>query len=101
MDLLKLIAKFIAIQKGNHVQKTDLEAHALIVKWNKFQLMYKSSIELFFPRNGDHPDVIMKVLTTWNPKAKEMLLDMRSHPAPFLGLPPGTRNFPKSYEARG
>ncbi len=29
-----------------------------------------------------------------------MLLDMPLHPAPFLGLPLGTLNFPKSYKAR-
>ena len=35
-ELVKLFAKYIATQKGANPQKTIPDAHALLVKWNKF-----------------------------------------------------------------
>jgi hypothetical protein len=54
-ELVKLLAKYIATQKCANLQKTDPVAHALLVKWNKFQRCYKIRIEHFLPRIGDHP----------------------------------------------
>ena len=70
-ELVKLLAKFIATQKTANLQRSCSDAHALLVKWNKFQKMYKNRIQHFLPRIGDHPDVILHgVITDWDPKAK-------------------------------
>jgi hypothetical protein len=63
-ELLKLLAKYIAMQKGSNLQKTDPAAHALLIKWNKFQRFFKNRIEPFLPRLGDHPDVTLHGVVT-------------------------------------
>ena len=70
-DLVRLLAKYIATNKGANLQRTDPEAHALLVKWNKYQRCYKNRIQHFLPRIGDHPDATLhNVITDWDPKAK-------------------------------
>jgi hypothetical protein len=83
VGLVRLIAKFIATTKGTNLQKSDPTAHALLVKWNRFQRRYENHIEHFLPRNGNHPDVTMKVLKEWNPKAKENVVDDVEIPVGF------------------
>ena len=70
---MRSIARFIATAKtGSVLQKTDAPAHALLVKWNKYQRAHKNRIEYFLPRIGDHPDVTMKgVVTEWDVSAKQ------------------------------
>ena len=41
---------------------TEPDAHALVVKWDKFQKEYKNRIKHFLPRVGDHPE--------WDTKSK-------------------------------
>ena len=70
-ELVKLLAKFIGTHKNTILQRSSPEAHALLVKWNKFQKMYKNRIQHFLPRNGDHPPVTLHgVITVWDPNAK-------------------------------
>ena len=69
---MKQLAKFIATHKNANLQKSSLEAHTLLVKWNRFQKMYKNRIQHFLPRNGDHPPVTLHgVITVWDPTAKK------------------------------
>ena len=71
-DLVRLLAKYIATNKGANLQRTDPEAHALLVKWNKYQRCYKNRIQHFLPRIGDHPDATLhNVIAEWDPKAKK------------------------------
>ena len=71
-EVVRLLAKYIATQKGSNLQKTDLHAHALLVKWNKYQRVYKNRIQHFLPRIGDHPDVILRnVISEWDPSSKK------------------------------
>ena len=70
-ELIKLLAKYLATHKGQNLQKTDPTAHALLVKWNRFQLHYKKRIEHFLPRIGDHPEVTLHgVVTEWDPSPR-------------------------------
>ena len=73
LDLMKSLAKFIATAKaGSVLQKTDPQAHTLLLKWNKYQRAHKNRIQSFLPRVGDHPDVTLKgVVTEWNVSAKK------------------------------
>jgi hypothetical protein len=72
-ELVKLLAKYIATQKGANVQRTNTEAHAMLVKWNKFQRVYKNRIEHFLPRIGDHLEVTLHgMITNWDPMQKIM-----------------------------
>jgi hypothetical protein len=41
-ELVKLLAKFIATNKGVNLQKTDPAAHTLLGKWHKFQRYFKN-----------------------------------------------------------
>ena len=60
-----MLAKYVATNKGH--KKTDPSAHALLVKWNKFQIQYKKRIDNFLPRIGDHPEVTLHgVVTEWD-----------------------------------
>jgi hypothetical protein len=69
--LVKLLAKFIATNKGANLQKTDPAAHTLLGKWHKFQRFFKNRIEHFLPRIGNHPEVTLHgVITEWDPTAK-------------------------------
>jgi hypothetical protein len=71
-DVVRLLAKFIATNKGSNLQKSDSTAHALLVKWNKYQRCYKNRIQHFLPRIGDHPDVTLhNVVAEWDPTAKK------------------------------
>jgi hypothetical protein len=71
-DVVRLLAKFIAAQKCANLQKTDFAAHALLVKWNKYQRCYKNRIRHFPPRIGDHSDVTLhNVIAVWDPTAKK------------------------------
>ena len=71
-DVVRLLAKFIATNKGSNLQKSDSTAHALLVKWNKYQRCYKNRIQHFLPRIGDHPDVTLhNVVAQWDPTAKK------------------------------
>jgi hypothetical protein len=71
-DLVRLLAKYIATNKGSILQKTDSVAHALLVKWNKYQRCYKNRIQHFLPRIGDHPDATLhNVIAEWDPTAKK------------------------------
>ena len=66
-ELLKLLAKFIATNKGVNLQKTDLAAHTLLGKWHKFQRLFKNRIEHFLPRIGENPHyTVHGQLESWN-----------------------------------
>ncbi len=54
-ELIKLLAKYVATHKGQNLQKTDPAAHALLVKWNKFQLAYKKTHRTFPSSNRRSP----------------------------------------------
>ena len=70
-ELVKLLAKFIATNKGVILQKTDQVAHTLLGKWHKFQRYFKNRIEHFLPRIGNHPEVTLHgVISEWDPTAK-------------------------------
>jgi hypothetical protein len=70
-ELMRLLAKFIATQKGANLQRTDQAAHSVLVKWNKFQRCFKNRIEHFLPRIGKHPEVTLQsVITNWDPTSK-------------------------------
>ena len=70
-ELVKLLAKFIATNKGVILQKTDQAAHTLLGKWHTFQRYFKNRIEHFLPRIGNHPEVTLHgVITEWDPTAK-------------------------------
>ena len=72
--VVRLLTKFIATQKGWNLQKTDAAAHALLVKWNKYQRCYKNRIPHFLPLIGDHPDVTLRnVISEWDPSAKKIM----------------------------
>jgi hypothetical protein len=70
-ELMKQLAKFIATQKGQNLQKTIPDAHALLGKWHELQRAYKNRIEHFLPRIGDHPDHTLRgVIMEWDTSAK-------------------------------
>ena len=72
IELMQLLSKWSACYKaGTVLSKTEPPAHALVVKWNKFQKEYENRIKHFLPRVGDHPDVTVEgVVTEWDPKSK-------------------------------
>jgi hypothetical protein len=49
-ELVKLLAKFIATNKGVNLQKTEPAAHTvtLLRKWHKFQRFFKTASNIFF-----------------------------------------------------
>ncbi len=69
---MQRLSKWSAYYKAGTVpQKTEPDAHALVVKWNKFQKDYENRIKHVLPRVGDHPDVTVEgVVTEWDPKSK-------------------------------
>ena len=70
-ELMKLLAKYIATQKGHNLQKTCPDAHSLLGKWHKLQRAYKNRIEHYLPRIGDHPDQTLHgVIMEWDTSAK-------------------------------
>jgi hypothetical protein len=63
------MAKFIAIGKGQNLQKTNPDAHAQLVKWNKFQLGFKNSIKSSLPSNGNNPAETLQAIFEWDASA--------------------------------
>ena len=55
VELMKLLAKYIATNKNQNFQKTLPDGHTILVKYNKFQRESKNRIKHFLPRDGDHP----------------------------------------------
>jgi hypothetical protein len=99
IELMQRLSKWSAYYKaGTILQKTEPQAHALVVKWNKFQKEYENRIKHFLPRVGDHPDVTVQgVVTVWdpNPKAVHQGKDTQV-PVDF---PPETVKLYKDYNA--
>ena len=69
---MQRLSKWSACYKaGTVLSKTEPQAHALVVKWDKFQKEYKNSIKHFLPRVGDHPAVTVQgVILEWDTKPK-------------------------------
>ena len=69
---MRLLARFVATTKNTtNLQKTDSAAHALLIKWNKFQLRFRNRVNHFLPRIGDHPDHTLRgVIMEWDTSAK-------------------------------
>ena len=72
IELMQRLSKWSACYKaGTVLSNTEPDAHALVVKWDKFQKEYKNRIKHFLPRVGDYPDVTVEgVVTEWDPKSK-------------------------------
>jgi hypothetical protein len=85
------------ILQGRHYSsKTEPQAHALVVKRNKFQKEYENRIKHFLPHVGGHPDVTVQgVVTVWDPKAVNQGKDTQV-PVDF---PPETVKLYKDYNA--
>jgi hypothetical protein len=101
IELMQQLSKWIAYYKaGTVLQKTEPDAHGLVVKWNKFQKEYENRIKHFLPRVGDNPDVTVQgvvTVTDWdpNPKAVNQGKDTQV-PVDF---PPETVQLYKDYNA--
>jgi len=69
---MQRLSKWLAHYKASTVlSKTEIQAHALVGKWEKFQKEYKNRIKHFLPRVGDHSAVTVEgVVTEWDTKSK-------------------------------
>ena len=69
---MQRLSKWSAYYKaGTVLSKSEPQAHALVVKWDKFQKEYKNRIKHFLPRVGDHPAVTVQgVVLEWDTKQK-------------------------------
>ncbi len=63
---MKSMDKFIATGKGQNLQKANLNAHAQLFKWNRFQLGFKNCIKKSIPCDGDHPAKTLQVIFEWD-----------------------------------
>ena len=85
LELMRLLARFVATTKNTtNLQKTDSAAHALLVKWNMFQMRFRNRVNHFLPRIGDHPTVLLKnVVLTWDAAAKQNVGGEHDTPVDF------------------
>jgi hypothetical protein len=80
-------------------KKTGPQAHALVVKWNKFQKEYENRIKHFLPRVGDHPDVTVQgVVTDWDPNP--IVVNQGKDTQVPVDFPPETVKLYKDYNAK-
>ena len=71
VELMKLLAKYIATNKNQNFQKTLPDGHTILVKYNKFQRESKNRIKHFLPRDGDHPvHTLNGVILEWDASQK-------------------------------
>jgi hypothetical protein len=99
IELMQRLSKWSAYYKaGTVLQKTEPQAHALVVKWNKFQNEYENHIKHFLPRVGDHPDVTVQgVVTDWDPSPKAV--NQGKDTQVPVDFPPETVRLYKDYNA--
>ncbi len=99
IELMQRLSKWGAYYRaGTILQKTEPDAHALVVKWNKFQKEYENHIKHFFPRVRDHPDVTVQgVVIDWDPTPKAVN-EGKDTQVP-VDFPPETVKLYKDYNA--